>query len=485
MQLYIPESVYALDRGAIEKDHLSGTELMARAGECVWRELSRRWPGVTRVSIFAGAGNNGGDAFVVAECARRAGVDVQLVTLGDLSHQSDSARHFRECWQTGGGSCEDWAGQAIDGDVIVDGLLGIGLQRELDPDWQNLIEKINRPAVPRVAIDIPSGLNGLTGAVRPIAVRADLTVTFIARKTGQFLADGPDYCGELVFTDLGASSLSRVGIDAALEVLERCPLPPPRRVNSHKNHYGHVLVVGGAPGMSGAVALAARAALRSGAGLVTALVHSECRGSLDPFAEIMALDWRSLDDKLAQASVVLVGPGLGDSAAADDCLERLQQCSKPMVIDASALRAPFLRALNAEHRVITPHPGEAAVLLETSAAAIQANRMAAATSLVENFGGVAVLKGSGTLVAGEGRSTAINTAGHAGMASAGMGDVLGGVIVALLAQGMEPADAARTGVFLHAACADDFARDTAPEGMIASDIIDRLPSVMLRMRDGV
>ena len=218
MYLYTPESVYALDRGAIDKDRISGSELMARAGERVWQELSQRWPGASRVCVFAGAGNNGGDAFVVADCARRAGVEVQLYTLGDLSRQSDSARHFRERWQGGGGVCETWAGQVIEADVIVDGLLGIGLQRDLDSSWQELIEAINRPAVPRVAIDIPSGLNGLTGTVQPLAVRADLTVTFIGRKTGQFLADGPDYCGELVFTDLGASRLSRATAEPALEV---------------------------------------------------------------------------------------------------------------------------------------------------------------------------------------------------------------------------------------------------------------------------
>lgn len=483
MYLYTPESVYALDRGAIDKDRLDGSELMARAGERVWQELSQRWPGARRVCVFAGAGNNGGDAFVVADCARRAGVEVQLYTLGDLSRQSDSARHFRERWQAGGGVCETWTGEVIEADVIVDGLLGIGLQRDLDSSWQELIAAINRPAVPRVAIDIPSGLNGLTGAVQPLAVRADLTVTFIGRKTGQFLADGPDYCGELVFTDLGASRLSRATTEPALEVLGHCPLPPPRRSNSHKNHYGHVLIVGGAPGMSGAVALAARAALRSGAGLVTALVHPDCGASLAPFAEVMTLDWSSLDDRLAQASVVLVGPGLGNSAAADDCLRLLQQAEIPMVIDASALRARFLRALGAQPRVITPHPGEAASLLDTSASAVQANRMASAAALVQEFGAVTVLKGSGTLIAAEGATTAINTGGHAGMASAGMGDVLGGMIAALLAQGMEPAPAARAGVFLHAACADDFAREGAPECLIASDIIERLPVVMQGVRD--
>ena len=185
----------------------------------------------------------------------------------------------------------------------------------------------------------------------------------------------------------------------------------------------------------------------------------------------------------ASFSLVLVGPGLGNSAATDDCLRLLQQAEIPMVIDASALRARFLRALGAQPRVITPHPGEAASLLDTSASAVQADRMASAAALVQEFGAVTVLKGFGTLIAAADATTAINTGGHAGMASAGMGDVLGGMIAALLAQGMEPAPAARAGVFLHAACADDFTREGAPECLIASDIIERLPVVMQAARD--
>ena len=236
--------------------------------------------------------------------------------------------------------------------------------------------------------------------------------------------------------------------------------------------------------MSGAVALAARAALRSGAGLVTALVHPQCRGSLAPFAEIMTYDWHSLAEKLTQASVVLVGPGLGDSDAAADCLQILRQATIPMVVDASALKPAFMHDLVAKQRIVTPHPGEAAVLLDATASSVQADRMTAATTLAETFDAVTVLKGSGTLIAAAGSRMAINTGGHAGMASAGMGDVLGGMIAALLGQGMPAVDAARAGVFLHAACADDFAVDAAGECLIASDIIDRLPVVMKRIRDG-
>ncbi len=482
MLLYAPESVYALDRTAMEHDKLSSSELMLRAGEATWRAIVERWPDVARISVLAGAGNNGGDAFVVALAARRDGVDVQLLTCGDLAKQSNESRHYADAWRAAGGAVEAWSGQAIDGEVIVDGLLGIGLKRDLDADWQALIAAINAAAAPKVAIDIPSGLNALTGLAQPVAVEASLTVTFIGAKTGQFLADGPDYCGELRYESLGTSARTRAGVAPALEVIERAELPPPRKRNTHKNHYGHVLIVGGDEGMSGAVALAARAALRSGAGLVTALVHPDCRASLAPFPEVMTHAWDSLEAKLAQASIVLVGPGLGDSEAARQCLDSLVACELPMVVDAGALRTNFLRRRKSRSVVVTPHPGEAARLLAADGAGIQANRLAAAERLRDEFAAVAVLKGSGTLIAAHGEPTAINVRGNPGLATAGTGDVLAGVIAALLGQGLAPGAAARGGVLLHALCAERFTRGRDPAGLVAGDLIDRLPLVMRQLR---
>lgn len=483
MQLYLPESVYALDQAAIEHDALSGIELMQRAGERVWRELQARWPQASRISVLAGSGNNGGDAYVVALCARRERIDVQLLHQGDPAKQSATSKHFSQLWAQAGGTVEAWSGQPLGGEVIVDGLLGIGLQRDLDPDWQALIEAINASAAPRVAIDIPSGLNARTGTAQPVAVRAALTVTFIGAKTGQFLADGPDYCGELVFTDLGVSAAARERVEASIEVIEQCRLPAPRQRNSHKNHYGHVLVVGGDQGMSGAVALAASAALRSGAGLVSALVHPDCRSSLGAVPELMVLGWDALDDRLADASVVVIGPGLGDGDDAARCRQRLQQVELPMVIDAGALRADFLRDLCSTSAVITPHPGEAARLLDVTSSAIQGDRLDAVNQLVDVFGLTTVLKGSGSLIAAPGRLAQINTRGNPGMATAGMGDVLAGMIAALLGQGLEPFEAARSAVFIHALCAEAFCRGRDPTGLLASDVIAQIPRVVRRLRN--
>jgi len=483
MLLYTPETVYQLDRAAVVKDGYSEIELMQRAGERVWQAMISRWPQLSRITVFAGSGNNGGDAFVVALCARKQNVEVQLLVQGDLSRQSPTARHYRDLWEQGGDDFESWQGQAIDGDVIVDGLLGIGLQRELDSHWQELVARINQCPQPRVAIDIPSGLNGQSGSPQPVAVEAQLTVTFIGAKTGQFLADGPDFCGELLFDDLGVSARVHADATAALEVVESCQLPAPRKLNSHKNHYGNLLIVGGDQGMSGAVALAGLAALRSGAGLVTALVHPECRANLACFPEIMVLGWDALEAKLAEASVVVVGPGMGRSAAAQDCLRLLAKATQSMVIDASALESGFLHSLETERRVITPHPGEAAALLETSSSEIQANRLRACERLVETFSATTVLKGSGTLIAHPGESpTALNTRGHPGMASAGMGDVLSGIIGALMGQGLTPFAAARTAVYVHALSAEHFSAERDRIGLMASDVIENIPAVIKQLR---
>ena len=490
MLIYTPETVYKLDHAALAVDGFSEPELMQRAGERVWREIDARWSGLNRITVFAGAGNNGGDAFVVALLARAQGVEVQLLVQGDLLKQSATARHFRDLWQQGGGACESWQGQSIDGDLIVDGLLGIGLQRELDLDWQGLVGTINRATQACVAIDIPSGLNGLTGMAQPLAIEAELTVTFIGRKSGQFLADGPDHCGELIFDDLGVSSSvsGRVsgGQTAALEVIESCKLPAARKRNSHKNHYGNLLIVGGDLGMSGAVALAAQAALRSGAGLVTALVHPDCRANLAAFPEIMVLGWDALEARLADASVVVVGPGLGRTGDAQHCLELLREARQPMVIDAGALDAAFLQSMTSRNsqRVITPHPGEAAALLSCSTAEIQANRMLSVQRLVETFAMTTVLKGSGTLVsATDVPVPAINTRGNPGMATAGMGDVLCGIIAAFLGQGLDAFSAARSAVYVHALCAESYAQGSDESGLIASDIIDLIPQIVRQLRN--
>ncbi|MCZ6471048.1 MAG: NAD(P)H-hydrate dehydratase, partial [Gammaproteobacteria bacterium] len=303
-------------------------------------------------------------------------------------------------------------------------------------------------------------------------------------KTGQFLADGPDYCGELVLDDLGVSARIAEDQTPSLVVLEpgNIKLPAKRKRNSHKNKFGHLLVVGGDNGMTGAASLAALAALRCGAGLVSVLVHPNCVHSLSAIPELMVQSWDSIDEKLEQATVILAGPGLGTGKAAKACLKKIAAIDKPLVVDASALNAGFLHSLASDQIVITPHPGEAASLLSTGTAEIQSHRLRASRQLVDSFAVVSVLKGSGSIIQQRDSIPAINIRGNPGMASAGMGDVLGGMIAALLGQGMGPFEAAKTAVLVHALGAEDYASGNDEIGLIASDIVQRIPRLIKRLR---
>lgn len=485
MYLYDKEAVYRLDKAAVRHDGLVEVELMHRAGQGVWQAIGERWPSLSSITVFAGSGNNGGDAYVVALLAREQGVEVQLIHTGNLTGQSETARHFRELWHQAGGETDLWNQQAIVGDLIVDGLLGIGLSRQLDDEAQSLIQHINACSVPKVAIDIPSGLNADTGVAQPCSVLADLTVTFIGKKVGQYLADGPDYCGELLFDDLGVSSQVKSGEPPALYVIEsgNILLPEKRKQNSHKNQFGHLLIIGGDRGMSGATMLAAQAALRAGAGLVSVLVHPECLSHLSAVPELMVESWDQIEGKLDQASVILVGPGLGQSKAAKSCLQALLSVKKPLVIDASALDSHFLISLKSDRVVITPHPGEAASLLSLTTAEVQSDRMQASQRLVDKFEVVSVLKGSGTLVQQKGSIPVINVRGNPGMAVAGMGDVLAGLVAAFLGQNLTPFEAAQSAVLIHALCAEEYALDKDEAGLIASDISQLVPRILKTLRN--
>lgn len=477
--LYNREQVYALDRLVIEADAQPGLQLMYRAALSVWRNIQRRWPETSDMLVLAGAGNNGGDAYAVACLARDDGVKVQVVSMGDLKRQSEESAHFRQWWLEAGGTEQAWDGTLPDCDLLVDGLLGIGLNKKLDKKWQALIAAINEHPTKRVAIDIPSGLNADTGSAQPVAVRAGLTVSFIGRKIGCYIGDGPDFCGERVFEDLGLSKATARRIEPLARTLEADTITPPpaRQNNSHKNSFGHVLVVGGAPEFAGAAHLAGDAALRIGAGLVSLCVHPDSIKRYDA-GELMVKPWAAFADLAKQASVILVGPGLGQSDEAVKLLKKIGKLTLPMIIDADALLAEFLDGVAGRQVVMTPHPGEAARLLEMKAAAIQQDRPAALNRLIQRWGLVTVLKGSGTLVAAPGSKLSVCTHGHAGMASAGMGDVLAGIIAGLVAQGLPVADAARAGVLIHALAAERFAESAHADSLIASDVSAAVGEVM-------
>jgi ADP-dependent NAD(P)H-hydrate dehydratase / NAD(P)H-hydrate epimerase len=479
LPLYSAAQVRELDRHAIEKYGIAGAELMARAGARVFETLCTRFPRARRVIVVCGAGNNGGDGFVVAEVAKRSRLEPTVLTLGSKAAAGDAAFVRMRCEMAGVAIQPFAAAPLHDADVVVDALLGTGLQRDVEGEWRAAIDAINASGRPVVAVDIPSGLNADTGAVMGAAVRADITVSFIGLKPGLFLADGRDHAGEIIFDDLGVPPEVYSGVNSPLQRLaaaELCRLVRPRRRNAHKGDFGHVLVIGGGPGMPGAARLCGEAALRVGAGLVTLATHpshaaaaSAARPELLAFAVRTSRDLEPLIDR---AGVIALGPGLSKTSWARNLWRAALRAKLPLIVDADALNLLAAAAGRRDDWVLTPHPGEAARLLKTTTAAVQRDRVSAAKQLVERYGGVCVLKGAGTLIAARG-AMGLCDAGNPGMASGGMGDVLTGVIAALRAQGLSAVNAARLGVWLHAA-AGDGAAGAGEAGLIASDLFPHL-----------
>ena len=488
MNLYQSQQVYQLDKLCMDIDGQSSEQLMFKAATAVWNAVQSRWPQTQHIMVLAGSGNNGGDAFALATMALESGVRVDCFVRGDLSHQSEAARYYHDEFISMGGVVNALHIDDVENteaEVIIDGLLGIGLNQSLDDHWQALIHTINQHTAQRVSIDIPSGLNADTGCAMPCAVNAQITVTFIGRKVGCFLADGPDYCGELFFDSLGVSEFVTQQVAKAGMALstENVDIPLKRKNNSYKNQFGHVLVVGGDRHLSGAVRLAGRAALSTGSGLVSLCVHPDNYQIAAADAELMVSDWSMLEQMLERATVVVVGPGLGQSDSAKNLMRQLSAIDLPMVVDADALQPEFLHLLKSLNVVLTPHPGEAARLLAKTTSEIQRDRIGAMTQLLENWPFDIVLKGAGTIVGGHQTSDfSLCHNGHPGMATAGMGDVLAGMIGSYMGQGLDGLQASRAAVLIHALAAEDFARDFDENSLTAGDVIDRIAVVVKQLR---
>ncbi len=478
--LYTAAAVRELDRMAIDEHGIPGYELMCRAGRALRSCIGRHWPACRRVNILCGAGNNGGDGYVLARLLREAGVEVGVQYLADPGGlRGDAGRAFAD-FRAGGGEAEAFEGTLGDAPLQVDALLGTGLARPVEGRWREAVEALNARSAPVLAVDIPSGLSADSGAVLGAAVRATRTLTFIGRKRGLYTGQGVDCAGDIEFDDLAVpASLYRAQPPQACLLREPPPgaLAAPRARGSHKGDFGHVLVVGGEQGMAGAVRLAAEAAARCGAGLVSVATRAAHAAGLNagrPELMVHGVERAgALDPLLARASVVVVGPGLGQGRWSRTLLERVLDTGLPLVVDADALNLLARDPLARDNWILTPHPGEAARLLDTGTAAIQSDRFAALAALRKRYGGVAVLKGAGTLI-DDGGLPAVCGAGNPGMASGGMGDVLSGVLGALLAQGLTPGEAARAGVCLHARAADREAARHGERGLLASDLIPAL-----------
>jgi hydroxyethylthiazole kinase-like uncharacterized protein yjeF len=478
--LYTADQVRRIDRAAIERLHIPGFDLMQRAAGAAFALLCERWPEAHRIVLLAGSGNNGGDAFLLGALARQAGFVVDAFPLA--GKPGADALRARLAFVAAGGHIAD--AEAVSdipaADVYVDGLFGVGLTRPVQGVAATLIEKLNASRRAVLALDVPSGLDADDGNRLGAAVRADATISFVAWKRGLFTADGADCSGArtLATLELPDAAYADVTVDAELLDDSIGDLLVARQGNVNKSSFGHVLAIGGDAGMGGAIRLGGEAALRCGAGLVSVATRSENVLALNAArAELMAHgvdDGSALAPLLERASVVAIGPGMGRGTWGRMLLEATLACGKPGVIDADALNllAQAPRKLRGGF-VLSPHPGEAARLLGCDTAAIQRDRYAAARELATRYAAVVVLKGAGSLIADPQGRLAVCPWGNPGMASGGMGDLLTGVIAALLAQGLPPWDAARLGVALHAR-AGDHAAGNAPRGLIASDLLASL-----------
>ena len=488
MQLYTAAQTRELDRIAIEEHGISGIRLMTRAGRAAFDLLQARWPDSARLHIFCGTGNNGGDGFIVAELAANRGIPVFVHQLGEAGKIGGDALEARTQALAAGVEVVDALDDSmLEQGVIVDALLGTGLSGEVRPDCAAVIARINSSRLPVLALDIPSGLCSDTGRELGAAVKADCTITFIACKRGLLTGAAPDYCGDLSICDLEVPQecYDALVADARRLQLEEClqDLPPLPR-SAHKGLLGSALLVGGDHGFGGACAMAAEAAARCGAGLVSVGTRAEHVAAIIARSpEVMVRGIHSANDLsplLETANAIAIGPGLGQSPWSEQLLRAAVAGEQPLVLDADALNLlAAARAISAsprENRILTPHPGEAARLLGVNSADVQADRFAAVRELQQRYGGVVILKGAGSLISA-GAQVFVSSYGNPGMASGGMGDVLSGVIVALLAQGLEPLQAACLGVCLHGRAAD-LAAGNAQRGLLATDLMPYLRQLL-------
>jgi len=472
--LFTSEQTRAIDRRAIDELGMPGFELMTRASAAAFAMLRRRWPSACRVRVVCGVGNNGGDGYLVARDALANGIAVDLVAL-DVPRGDDAVR-AREAFVSLGGRAQtlDAWSTLPPADVIVDAIYGTGLNRPPEGAARDAIDAINAAGLPVLALDVPSGLAADSGDCPGVAVRASATATFIVRKRGMYTHRAA-VSGAIEVFDLAVPVRATDVPDARLLVAHGLP---PRPADSHKGSNGHVLAIGGDHGTGGAIRMAAEAALRTGAGLVSVATRDENVLAMNAARpELMAHGVngpQALEPMLGKASVLALGPGLGQAAWGHALWTTALDAGLPTVLDADGLNL-----LHAEPRplpgkvVLTPHPGEAGRLLGIDTAAVQADRFAAVRELARRYAAVVVLKGNGSLIASPEGEVSVCPWGNPGMASGGMGDTLTGIVAGLLAQGCEPYEAACLGVGLHARAADIAAR-AGQRGLLAGDLLEPL-----------
>lgn len=470
-----PTALYtALQAQDIDQLVGNASLLMERAGQAVFNILTEHYPEATPIVVCCGSGNNGGDGYVIARLAHQAGFKVKVYQVGHKQPHTPEAQQALAELETTGVTPLPYQGETFEkGSVLVDALLGTGIQTVLRSPYLELITAMNQSGCPIVAVDVPSGLDSSTGRVLGLVVRADITVCLLVLKQGLFTADGPDHVGKLYFDNLQVESSIAPNCIRLTDNHFKNWLPK-RPKASHKGDFGHVLIIGGNLGMAGAALLAGEAALRVGAGKVSIATrenYSDILHLARPELMCHAIEKpKDLKPLLKQATVIAIGPGLGQDKWAKEIFVEILKTSHPLIVDADALNLLALKNKQRENWVLTPHPGEAARLLQISTDEIQADRFAAVKKLQQLFGGCAVLKGNGSLICDEQQKLYLCDLGNPGMASGGMGDVLTGVIAGLVAQGLSLANASQLGVYWHAQ-AGSLAAEQGERGTLARDLM--------------
>jgi NAD(P)H-hydrate epimerase len=448
------------------------------------------------VLVLCGPGNNGGDGYVLARLARAQGLVVEVVALSEPAELRAEAHQAWQDFVAAGGATRPWCKDCWKRvDVVVDAIFGSGLSRPLAEQFAAPIREINASGRPILSLDIPSGLAADDGRVLGAAVHAACTLSLVGLKLGYYLGEGPDHVGRLCFDALGVSAPDSVGsVARRLDSSAIAHALPARKRSAHKGDHGHALIIGGAAGMGGAVRLAGEAALRAGAGLVsvaTQLPNVAAINAARP--ELMChgvQDAHQLHNLMARADVIAIGPGLGTDAWARSLLEEVlgwvMSREHTLILDADALNLlaqqstaqPGVSSADTSRSkwIFTPHPGEAARLLGITAADVQSRRMQCVRELQERCGGTVILKGANTLIAGPGGPSWVCDRGNPGMGSAGMGDVLTGVLAGIAAQVSEAGLVARVGVLVHALAGDRAAASIGQRGLLAGDLIAELPA---------
>ena len=494
-----------LDHRTIEEFGIPGVVLMENAGRGVVSEIADAWGPVwgRRFCIFCGKGNNGGDGLVIARHLHNMGarVSVRLFSEEMTYDAAVNLNAARACGVEITAVTHDMKAESSDvahSDVVVDAIFGTGLAKEVGGSYREVINLINARARRVVAVDIPSGVDSDFGRIMGVAVRADMTVTFCLPKKGLYFYPGAQLAGDVRVVDISipAAAVESARIPLSLITPESVRgLLPVRRPDANKGTFGHLLIIAGSAGKTGAGVLAARSASRSGAGLVTVAVPSSLNDIFEeklteemtaPVAQtprrtfsVAALD--AVLQQLAGKAALVIGPGIStDHETMEFVNELLPRVEIPVIIDADGLN---IIAIDDEVMskvkapvIMTPHPGEMGRLLGVQTVEVQADRESAALELARRYGVTAVLKGARTIVATPDGEVRINITGNAGMATGGTGDVLSGVIGALMAQGLGMTEAARLGVYMHGLAGDIAADEKGQAGLVAGDVVDALPS---------